>query len=138
MNRRQFARSLAAISGTGLLGATVNAMAQESGAVHVVCDTRVTEFNALRLSARIGPAYYHTFDGDVTWLWLDVLRSVWRDSHAATAGFTRHAEFFVLSTLAREYRYSVAATDEKEQYLSWLLLPDAKHDLRYFEHRLPS
>jgi hypothetical protein len=121
MNRRQFAQSLAALGGAGV-GCAVAAMPDANRAVHFVQDTRIAAFNTLDLAIRIRPTHYHTFDGDVSRLWRDVLREAWRDAQAATAGFTRYAEFFVLSTLARDFGYSVAATDEQAQYLSWLLV----------------
>jgi len=92
--------------------------------VHFVQDTRIAVCNAPGLATRIEATHYHPFDGDVSRLWREALHEVWRDSHAATAGFTRYAEFFVLSTLARDHGYSVAATDEHAQYLAWLLVCD--------------
>ncbi len=123
MNRRQFAGSLAALGGIGL-APVVSAIESQYGALHVVCDVRVAEFNPRRLRQQIGDARFYTFDGDVTRLWLDVLSDIWREGRAATAGFTRHTEFFLLSTLAREHGYRIAARDEQAQQVSWLLLPE--------------
>ena len=125
MNRRRFAQSLAALGGAGV-GSAIAAMPEAKRVVHFVQDTRIAAFNMLDLATRISATHRHNFDGDVSRLWREELHEVWRDAHAATAGFTRYAEFFVLSTLARDYGYSVAATDEQTQYLSWLLVHDGE------------
>lgn len=136
MNRRLFNQSLVALN-TITLGSSVAAAPAEGRALHLVSDARLAALDSLRVSAWTGPLYRHTFDGDVSRLWLEVLRGVWRDGHCATAGFTRHTEFFLLSTLAAEHGYRVAATDEGVQYLSWLLVRDRDSHREFFEQHLP-
>ncbi len=121
MNRRQFAESLAAVTCVGVAPAFAG-IADTGISAHFVRDSRLATGTAIDWVARIRPTRHHTFDGDVTGLWRDVLQEIWRDTHAPTAGVTRYAEFFVLATLARDHGYRVAATDEQEQHLSWLLV----------------
>lgn len=130
MNRREFARSLTVIACAGA-GPAFAGFAPSGAVTHFVRDPRLVVDDAPAWITRLKPEFQHTFERDVTTLWRTVLNAVWRDGRAATAGFTRYAEFFVLSTLAREHGYRVAATDEHAQHFSWLLLPDgAAHDAR--------
>lgn len=91
---------------------------------HFVQDSRLGSDQIVDWVARLKPTHHHTFDHDVTAVWRNLLLDAWRDSHVATAGFTRYAEFFVLSTLARDHGYRVAALHEQAQQFSWLLVRD--------------
>lgn len=123
MNRREFARSLTAFAciGTGA-GAAFAGLTENVPASHFVRDSRLGSHDIAEWLVRLKPTHHHVFDRDVTVVWREVLNEAWRESRTVTAGFTRHAEFFVLSTLAREQGYRVAATHEHAQYLSWMLV----------------
>lgn len=123
MNRRGFGGSLAAVACAGF-GPAFAGIADPGIATHFVHDSRLATVTAIDWVARIRPTQRHAFNGDVTGLWRDVLRAIWRDTHAPTAGVTRHAEFFVLATLARDHGYRVAASDEQAQHVCWLLVSD--------------
>jgi len=123
VNRREFARSLTVIACAGA-GPALAGFAAPATVTHFVHDHRIESKYVAAWVARLEPAYRHRFDGDVTALWRNVLNRVWRESHAATAGLTRHAEFFVLSTLARDQGYRVAMVDEQAEHVSWLLVRD--------------
>jgi hypothetical protein len=121
VNRREFAQVLAVVAGAGPVFA---GFAEPGVITHFVHDSRLRSSQVTDWVARLQPTHHHMFDRDVTDLWRNVLHEAWRDAHAATAGFTRHAEFFVLSTLARDHGYRVAAIDEQADHLSWLLVRD--------------
>jgi len=123
VNRREFARSLTVIAGLGAAPA-IAGLAAPGVVTHFVQDSRLGTDRIADWVARLQPTQHHTFDHDVTAVWRNVLNDAWRDSHAATAGFTRYAEFFVLSTLARDHGYRVAAMSEQSQHYSWLLVRD--------------
>ena len=122
MKRRQFLCAMAVSSVSGSAAALAT-LPRTGYPMHLVCDERIQSFAPWRVYAGQKISHYHVFNGDVSRLWLNVLRDVWQESNAATIGFTRHAEFFVLSTLAREQGYRVAATENRAQHLSWLMLP---------------
>lgn len=124
MNRREFTRSLTVIACAGAgPGPAIAGIAQTGAVTHFVQDSRLAADDVSDWIVRLQPTHHHLFERDVTALWRKVLNEAWRDSHA-TAGVTRHAEFFVLSTLARDHGYRVAALDEQVRYVSWLLVRD--------------
>lgn len=63
--------------------------------------------------------------GDVTWVWYRELHYLWEQKKVIIAGLTRESEFFVLSTLARDYGYRTVYQKSQRQrpFLSWLIAP---------------
>ena len=121
LNRREFFRStalpLAALPSLGL--------ATAGGAVpfHAVYDVRIGKLAARWRQARklVGARRVHAFDGDVTALWRDTLEPLWSTEMIATEGLTRYAEFFILSTLAKDHGYAIASTIRHPDHVLWLL-----------------
>jgi hypothetical protein len=91
--------------------------------LHVALDTRLDGNAAAIAVERFAGAVVYRFDGDVTSLWFNTLERLWSSRAIATAGFTRHSEFFVLHTLARDHGYHVANSTGGADYTSWLLVP---------------
>ena len=123
MTRRQFALGI----GTALAGASLPAPAKPNRAiddalpVHLVYDARLIKtpapFDAIATVAQ------HAFAGDVTTLWQNVLHPLWGEGRSATLGYTRHAEFFVLSTLARDHGYTVTDEQQLDGRCWWRIRP---------------
>ena len=123
--RRQFARTAAGIAAAVAFPAT-HADINQSGAAlpaHLVYDARLPDISAItHLNSRPVIAQ-HAFVGDVTPLWQGVLAAAWKEGVTSTLGYTRYAEFFLLSTLAREQGYVVADEQRHGDRIGWLLLP---------------
>jgi len=123
LNRRTFI-------GTGLAGAASLWIGQSAAAaralslpLHVAIDTRLDGNAATMAQEHFAGAVLHTFDGDVTSLWFNTLDRLWSNRAIATAGFTRHSEFFLLRTLARDHGYRIASSTSAADHVSWLLMP---------------
>ena len=126
MNRRDFARA-AAILTAGTLSGTAFAGPWCRGLdlpVHLVYDARIIEAREALAAASVNIAKAHGFTSDLTPIWFDELHGLWESGSIMTMGFTRHAEFFVLSTLARDQGYAVAGEEAHAGKVSWLLVPD--------------
>ena len=122
MNRRQFAAGAGAMLAAASLppaampaAASLPPAAMPAGRnlpAHLVFDARLIGTGTSMPFGRIITVAQHPFEGDVTALWQDILLPLWAEGRTATLGYTRHAEFFVLSTLAGEQGYAV--TDEQQ------------------------
>ena len=90
---------------------------------HLVYDSRVIDSRGIAdvLFASVERAY--SFTSDVTPIWYEDLHSLWQRHEIMTIGITREAEFFVLSTMARDYGYGVWGRDDRPGYTVWMLAP---------------
>lgn len=122
LTRRRFNASLAALGSAAVLPA----MAAAAGPAPLlfVHDMRLLDAQRAALAAPRGTIALHGFEGDVSALWRDVLAPAWRERRLAVAGHTRHAECFVITTLARDAGYRLAERHERPADVDWLLVPD--------------
>lgn len=122
LTRRRFNATLAAL-GTAT---ALPVMAGGAGAAPVlfVHDLRLLDASRAALAAPPGTIALHGFEGDVSVLWREVLAPAWRERRLTVAGHTRHAECFVITTLARDAGYRVADMRERPADVDWLLVPD--------------
>ena len=130
MDRRDFVKILTALSaGTATFSAWCkpdpNAPNVAPFEMHLVYDARVVDACALPDALLSRAARLYAFTGDVTPIWYDELHRLWQTRNNTTIGMTREAEFFVLSTLARDYGYDVWHRDEWFAYTTWMLAPAA-------------
>jgi hypothetical protein len=104
LGRRNFLR--AAVATAGIIAQSGYAFGDDSMArinvvrPHFVFDRRVSVPLNLDLDRKLSSTLTHSFTGDITSIWLDILEPLWIEGQAATAGLTRHTEFFLLRTLA--------------------------------------
>ena len=92
--------------------------------MHLVYDARIIELREALAAISVNIAKAHGFTSDLTPIWFDELHGLWESGCITTMGFTRDAEFFVLSTLARDQGYVVAGKEAHAGKVSWLLVPD--------------
>jgi hypothetical protein len=126
VNRREFARAAAiltagTLSGTAFAGPWCKDLDLP---MHLVYDARIIEAREAFAAATVNIAKAHGFTSDLTPIWFDELHGLWESGCITTMGFTRDAEFFVLSTLARDQGYAVAGKEVYGGKVSWLLVPD--------------
>ncbi len=126
MNRRDFARAAATLA-AGTLSGTVFAgpWCKDSDLpMHLIYDARIVDLHEAFAATSVNIAKTHGFTSDLTPIWFDELHGLWGSGRITTMGLTRHAEFFVLSTLARDQGYAVAGKEAHAEKVSWLLVPD--------------
>lgn len=121
LSRRAFNASLAAAGGAGLLPRLT--AAAPCGPVLFVHDRRLVRNAAAARFAPEGTVRIESYEGDVTALWQTVLAPAWRERRLAVAGWTRHAEYFVLRTLATEAGYGPDAEFARDDDVRWRLVP---------------
>lgn len=128
ISRRRFAQAVGTTIAAAWVPGSVLSAATSATALplHLVYDRRVLDpahvlpgVNDRHVAAR------HAFEGDVSALWRDVLEPLWARHASVTLGYTRHAEFFVLRTLAREQDYVLASLQQSGDRFRWRLIPRA-------------
>ena len=130
MDRRAFVK-LAAGSSTAMFfdsawgGPAPDDSKVEAFPMHLVYDTRLVGMGTLPDVLLASAARVHPFAGDITPIWYEALHGLWQAHEITTIGITREAEFFVLSTLARDYGYDVSHQDEVSGSMTWMLAPAA-------------
>lgn len=125
MKRREFIQlmsaSAASIPG---LSAMASALPASLLPVHLVHDSAVTVGQAELEIITVKIDTYHLILADVTSLWSERLEPLWRDHRIITAGVTRHAEYFVLRTLAREHQYTIVNERDFGGHIAWMMAPE--------------
>jgi hypothetical protein len=71
--------------------------------VRVLFDRRFNPSNLFARAASQLTPHIHPIEGDVTPVWSNHLRPLWRQGHGAVAGMTTYASFLCLQQLAAEY-----------------------------------
>ncbi len=127
--RRDFLRMAVATSSCAIpiLAAAFNDTCVAStprNATHFVFDRRVGVPSKIDFYRKLSPSRSHSFTGDITPIWVNVLEPLWHQGRVATAGLTRHTEFYLLRTLALEHGYSVSDKDEYPDHVFWILSPE--------------
>ncbi len=141
MNRREFSKKLTALAGAAypLLSAahpviqgapTFSSLSQSIKDAagrglrsHAVYDARLA-FQSVALRQQLGTVdELHTYHGDVTSIWYQLLDPLWAQGKIVTGGITRHSEFFLLRTLACERDHHVSYVDEYKEHVIWLIEP---------------
>ena len=124
LTRRRFAQLTSAAVAAGSvpqLGIAAQ-MSVSKLPVNFVYDSRIVHSSAAFENA-FDFARIHAFTGDVTGVWLSALRPMWEQQCYRTMGYTRHAERFVLVTLARECGYAVSDLENDGERFLWQLAP---------------
>ena len=141
MNRREFSKKLAAFAGAmsplvsmatpsadhasslSSLAHAIKQTASKGLTSHAVYDSRLA-FQSIEIDRQFGAVnQLHTYQGDVTSVWYQLLDPLWGEGKIVTAGITRHTEFFLLRTMAGEYGHIVSHLDEFDEYACWLIEP---------------
>ncbi len=133
MDRREFLRSAAApVVAFAPIKFTAYLASSAPLSTHALYDTRLGVLVQKWITTPdiADRCCLHAFDGDVTSVWRHALEQLWSVSTIATLGLTRHAEFFVLSTLAKVHGYRVAGVANHPDHVFWLLLPEGEHRLQ--------
>lgn len=125
MNRRQFIQLLSASAASVTTMSTTAAEGPGSSLpVHLVHDTAV-EIGRSEIRQFLGKVdRFHRISGDVTSLWTDQLDGLWKKQGIITVGVTRHAEYFVLRTLARDHGYTIIKEHSSDDFIIWTIAPD--------------
>jgi len=128
MDRRQFINRASA-SAVVLGAVNTNGFvfpveaASRSYPYQFIYDKRVRPHNKLIADLSAEAQAVYVFDGDLTPIWREKLAPAWAARRIATKGVTRHAEFFVLATLAREQSHVVLSQIKSREWVSWEFLP---------------
>lgn len=121
MQRRDFLSAQLTLATATVLPFTANA-AQAGKKVFLLYDRRI---NAPLLWRQLKASFEHStaaeYDGDITALWQVSLKPLWAQQQQTTIGLTRHTEFFLLRTLAREQGYSVLSSEAAADHVMWQL-----------------
>lgn len=124
MKRREFIQLISASAvSIPAMKAMAGVLPESSLPVHLVHDTAVQAGRAELELFAVKVDAYHPISGDVTGLWSERLDLLWRKHSIVTVGVTRHAEYFVLRTLARDHRYCMISERNFGDHVAWMIAP---------------